>query len=149
VTDLSRQLFVRVSTLLEAQRASIARWAGMLEAQRAALRSDDLELLADVSSQAALLLQSLEESTRGLDLARGPLSETEGPRTDTVRETMAAIAAELEVAFANIRQFSEVVQERRSRVVRALQEQDGAAPGRPGSSFRSAHPDSAFLDRSG
>jgi hypothetical protein len=149
VNDLSQQFFVRVSTLLEAHRASIARWAGLLEAQRAALRSDDLELLADVSGQAALLLQGLEETTRHLNLVRGPLSDTDGPRTQAVRGTLAALAVELEGAFAEIRQFAEVVQERRSRVVRALREQDGAALGRPGNSFRGGLGDPAFLDRSG
>lgn len=149
MSDLSEQFYVKLSTLLEAQRASVARWAGLLEAQRAALRADDVELLADVSGQAALLFQGLEATTRHLNLVRGPLSETEGPRTEAVRGTLAAFTVELEDAFAQIRQFAEVVQERRSRVVRALQEHDGTASGRPGNSFRPGHSDSAFLDRSG
>ena len=149
MTDLSEQFYTKVGALLEAQRAALARYAGLFEAQRAALHSNDLELLAEVATQAACLLESLEGAGRHLTMARGPLAETTGPRSESVRAMLAALAVELEHAFAGVRQFSRVLQARRDRLVRAIREETGTPVPRPGNSFRAGPADSAFLDRSG
>ena len=147
--DLSPDLYARLAELLEAQRVAVARHAGLLDAQRAALRSDDLELLVDVTGQAAHLLEGLELAGRHLTLASGPLAETTGPLSDAVRATVAALAGELHTAFAGVRQFAEALQERRDRLVRIILDENGMPVGRPGNSFRADPSDSAFLDRSG
>jgi hypothetical protein len=149
VSDLSERFYTGVATLLESQRAEVARYAGLLEAQRAALRSDDLELLADMAGQAAHLLEGLEKTGRHLTLARGPLAETAGPRSESVRAMLTALAIELEQGFAAAHQFSHLLQERRKRLVGAMLDENGAPGSRPGNSFRNTRTDSAFLDRSG
>lgn len=149
MTDLSESLYEKIGTLLEGQRAAVARYAGLLDAQRAALKSDDIELLADVSGNAAHLLAGLESASRHLTAARGPVAETAGPRNETVRTLLAALSIELERTLVEVRQFAEALQGRRGQLVRTIQLADGGQPGGPGNSFRSGHPDSAFLDRSG
>ena len=149
MSDLSETLYARTAPLLEAQRAAVARYAGLLDAQRAALRSEDFDLLGEVAGQAAGLLQGLAEVSRHLALLHAPLGETTGPRSAAVRSVFKALNVELDRIFAEIRQFTEVVQVRRDHLVRTLREHDGAALGRPGNRFRAGHADSAFLDRSG
>jgi hypothetical protein len=149
MSDLSERFYTGVATLLESQRAELARYAGLLEAQRAALRSDDLELLAEMANQAAHLLEGLEKAGRHLTLARGPLAETVGPRSDSIRAMLAALAIELEQGFAAARQFSHLLLERRTRLVGVIVDENGAPGGRPGNKVRNIRTDSAFLDRSG
>lgn len=149
MTDLSESFYQRVGTLLETQRAAVARYTGLLEAQRAALRSDDLDLLADVAGQAAHLLAALEGAGRHLTIARGPLAETAGPRSDDVRTMLAALALELEQVFAGVRQFSGLLQARRDQLVEAILDENGAPRQGTGNRFRASRADSAFLDRSG
>jgi signal transduction histidine kinase len=146
MTDLSETLYRKIATQLEGQRAAIARYAGLLEAQRAALNSQDLDLLADVSREAAQLLSGLETATRQLNEVCGP---TAGPRHADVQAMLAALAVELRSMLDEARQFAEALQLQRARLIRAIHEEDGAHPGLPGKSFRSGPGDSAFLDRSG
>ena len=146
MSDLPETLYRKIATQLEAQRAAIARYAGLLEAQRAALNAQDLELLADVSREAAQLLAGLEAATRPLTEACGP---TGGPRHAEVQTMLAALAVELRGMLEQARQFAETLHRQRARLIRAIQEEEGTHPGLPGNSFRPGHGDSAFLDRSG
>ncbi len=149
MTDLGESLATRVCALLEAQRTAIGRHAHLLDAQRAALRADDLELVADLSGQSAHLLQNLEEAGRHLVVIQGQLAGAEGPRASMVRSLLAAVTAEVHIAFAGVRQFTEALVHKRNRLLQGITELGGRGLGPPGRSFRDPPADPTILDRSG
>jgi hypothetical protein len=149
VNDIEPAFCDRVCTLLEAQRAAIARYGHLLDGQRAALRAEDLELLAELAAQAADLLGDLEAASRHLVRVTGHLSGRDGGRSRTVRELIAVVSLELQQELARVRQFTEAVQHRKGALVRAIGELEGGSHPRPGNSFRPLPPGPNFLDRSG
>jgi hypothetical protein len=149
MTDLAERACTRMAELLEAQRAAIAHHAGLLQAQRAALRSDDLELLSEIAGEAAHVLERLEVTSRHLVVGGGPPPGASGPRSDLIRSLLVTVAVELDRAYADLRQFTEAVQERRARLIDTLAEDRAGVRRRPGNGFRAAPPGPAFLDRSG
>jgi hypothetical protein len=149
VTDLSEEFALKLSGVLDRQRAQLGRFAGLLDAQRAAFRSDDMELVSEVSGEAAHLLQNLEQTARHLSTRNGPLGESHGPRSDAIRAALATLVTEVDRTLAEVRQFSAVLEERRARLVRAILEEETAGMPRSGNNCRGSGPGSSFLDRTG
>lgn len=149
MTDLPLPLFSRIAAVLESQRTAIGRHAHLLDAQRAALRADDLELLAELACQAAELLEGLEDANRGLRLVSNQIEGAAGSRAETVRVLRGAVAAELGMAFAGVRQFTEMLQGRRRTLMQAIQELEGRAMTQPGRGFRGRSAEPSILDQTG
>ena len=145
MSDLPAPLYERACALLTAQRSAVARYSALLDGQRAALRAEDPELLADLAGQAEAVVHGLETACRHLTVLRTPLEEATGPRRDQVSALLAALFAELERAFDSVRLIAEQAQTRRQAVVRSIVELDGGQGGRSGNSYRPG----SFLDRSG
>ncbi len=149
MSDLPVPLSERACALLTAQRTAVARYAALLEGQRAALRAEDPELLADLASQAEAVVHGLETACRHLTVLRTPLQDAAGPRRDQADDLLTALSAELERAFEVVRVIAEQAHDRRQAIVRSIVELERypAAAAPAGYTPTSAEP--AFLDRCG
>ena len=149
MSDLPQSLYHKTRALLESQQATLERYGLLLDAQRAALRSDDVDLLSDLAEQAAHLLQGLEATSRNLVFIRGPLLGTSGPRHDSLRLLMDALSAESRRIVEGLGQFLAAAQSRREALVRSIMELEEGVSGPPGSSYRPGLRSPSFLDTTG
>jgi hypothetical protein len=120
VSDLPVALHERAARALVGSRVSYARYLHLLEAQRAALRSDDIDLLATLAAEGVALLGDLERSLQlPADLVSA-LTDSEGPLRDDVERLLETVQLEVAAAHAEIRRFATALEARKTVVMAAL-----------------------------
>ncbi len=144
MSDLPAALSDTAVRALDASRAAYARYLHLLDAQRAAIRSDDLDLLATLADEASAVLSTLERETRLPPELGQHLAGAAGPRAHAVRTLMASLGGEVETARAGIGEFTTHLEARRRALLGALADLSGG-----GSPFRPPRPAPAALDATG
>jgi hypothetical protein len=140
---------MEITAVLEAHREGLERHAGLLEAQRAALRAGDFQQAAGFATDASQLIQDLERASRDLALVTPAVAAARGTKASSVRGLLSRLAADSERAQALVRQFTEVADARRGRLVVEIRGTQGEVTGPAGRPFRPMAPLPSFLDRSG
>jgi len=125
VTDLAESLYRSAMPGLEATRTTYARYLQLLDAQRAALRADDLHLLSALALEGSGLLARLERETRIPPELGQHLHVSDGLRAGAVRGVMAAVRGEAEAAQAGVQEVTVQLELRRRSVLGALAELSG------------------------
>ncbi|HTS88786.1 MAG TPA: hypothetical protein VMG41_09875 [Gemmatimonadales bacterium] len=149
MTDLSEGLYRQARLVLEGHLADLERSTWLVGAQRTALQSGNLELLASLSTEGAHLARRLEGTARRLNVLEDPLREARGPRASSIRQLLHRLAIESDRGHARVRQFTEDALAARKVLVNEIRSLDGPSKVRPGRTFRPLSPLPAFLDRSG
>jgi hypothetical protein len=144
VSDLPAALSDAAVRALDASRSAYTRYLDLLDAQRAALRSGDLHLLATLADEATAVLGTLEREARVPPELDQQLPAASGPRASAVRTLMADLRLEVETARAGIGEFTSHLEPRRRALLGALAELSGG-----GSPYRHPRPDPAAVDRTG
>jgi hypothetical protein len=145
---VSESLYWKVSALLDSQRSGLERYRQLLETQRAALRDDDIDLLADLAADAAELAQELAAGSRNLVIGREQLSQRQDPRHQALGASLDQFAGEAEQVLAITRDLLLQAGVRREASVRSIMELDSQSTGQTGKNYLPVPGNPAFLDRS-
>jgi hypothetical protein len=146
VSDLSESFYRRACTFLATQQEVVERCGLLLDAQRAALRCNDIDLLDDLADQSAFDLEGLEPAGRHL---QGALAETRGPRRDQLQQLLHGLSSGLQLVLAGSIEMAAEVRTGREAAVRSILELEQGHASLFGNSCRNGWRESAFLDRSG
>lgn len=144
MSDLPATLSDTTVRALDASRTAYARYRHLLDAQRAALRSEDLDLVAALADEATAVLGALERETRLPPELGQHLPGAAGPRAHEVRTLVAALGLEVEAARAGIGEFTTRLELRRRALLGAMADLSGG-----GSPFRPPRPAPSALDATG
>ena len=131
MSDLADELHRRTARALVSGRVNYARYLQLLEAQEAALRADDLDLLATLATEGIARLADLERSLALPDELVQAMEQSAGPRRDDIARLLEAVQVEVQAAHAEIRRFSEALEARKGvllGVLARLQPPPGPAP---------------------
>jgi hypothetical protein len=120
VSDLPDALHERAARALVGSRVSYARYLQLLEAQRAALRADDIDLLAQLAAEGVALLGELEQSICLPPELVLVLSQSEGPLRDDVERLLETVQLEVGAAQAEIRRFATALEARKTVMLATL-----------------------------
>jgi hypothetical protein len=131
VTDLPLPLAERMARVTAACEAACARHHSLLEVQRAALRTDDSEVLADLADESAELLAAIERQVRFPAEVRQYLEQAQGPRAVTARQRLQQLHSLLVGAQAGVREIERLLLIRRAGLLRELGALTVAGPGNP------------------
>jgi cell division septum initiation protein DivIVA len=132
VSDLPDELHRRAARALVVSRVNYARYLQLLEAQEAALRADDLDLLARLAAEGVARLAELEETVHLPPDLIEALGAAAGPHRDDIGNLLAAVQAEVGAAHSEIRRFTAALEARKGvmlGVLARLQNPDGPSPG--------------------
>jgi len=131
VSDLPVALHERAARALVGSRVRYARYLQLLEAQRAALHADDIDLLAALAAEGVALLGELEQSLQlSPDLVTA-LGQSEGPLRDDVERLLQTVQLEVGAAHAEIRRFAAALEARKAVMLAALAKLHPADPAGP------------------
>lgn len=131
MSDLADELHRRTARALVSGRVNYARYLQLLEAQEAALRADDLDLLATLATEGIARLADLERTLALPDELVLAMEESAGPRRDDIARLLEAVQVEVQAAHAEIRRFSEALEARKGvllGVLARLQPPPGPTP---------------------
>lgn len=120
MSDLPDALHERAARALVGSRVSYARYLQLLEAQRAALRADDIDLLAQLAAEGVALLGTLEQSIQLPQDLVEVLSQSEGPLRDDVERLLETVQLEVGAAHAEIRRFATALEARKTVMLATL-----------------------------
>jgi hypothetical protein len=132
VTDLPVPLHEWAARTLVGSRVTYARYLQLLEAQRAALRADDIDLLAQLAAEGVVVLGELEEGIRLPPNLIEALTQSVGPRRDDVERLLETVQLEVSSAHAEIRRFATALEARKTVMQAALARLHRPDPPNPG-----------------
>lgn len=125
MSDLPDALHERAARALVGSRVNYARYLQLLEAQRAALRADDIDLLAQLAAEGVALLGTLEQSIQLPRELVEALSQSEGPLRDDVERLLETVQLEVGAAHAEIRRFATALEARKTVMLATLNKLHG------------------------
>lgn len=131
MTDLPVQLAERIARVTTVCEAACQRHRDLLEVQRAALRTDDGELLVQLADESNELLAVVERETRFPAEVRVALDQSRGPRATTARLRLEELRHLVLRAQAGVREVETVLMTRRAALLRELGALTVAGPGAP------------------
>ncbi len=134
MSDLPVALHERAARALVGSRVSYARYLQLLEAQRAALRADDIDLLARLAAEGVALLGELELSIQLPPELLTALGQSDGPLRDDVERLLETVQLEVGAAHAEIRRFATALEARKTimmATIAKLHPPDPAPPAPP------------------
>ena len=131
MTDLPVRLAERIARVTAACEAACDRHRDLLEVQRAALRSDDSDVLAGMAVESAELLAVVERETRFPAEVRRLLDAAQGPRATTARQRMQHLRELVVRAQSGVREIERGLLTRRAALLRELGALTLAGPGAP------------------
>lgn len=120
MSDLPDALHERAARALVGSRVNYARYLQLLEAQRAALRADDIDLLAQLAAEGVALLGTLEQSIQLPQELVEALSQSEGPLRDDVERLLETVQLEVGAAHAETRRFATALEARKTVMLATL-----------------------------
>ncbi len=121
MSDLPDELHRRAARALVTSRVTYARYLHLLEAQEAALRADDIDLLAQLASEGVARLGELEQSIQLPPDLIDALAQTAGPRRDDVGHLLEAVQAEVAMAHGEFRRFASALEARKESMLGSLE----------------------------
>lgn len=131
MNDLPVRLAERIARVSAECEAACDRHRDLLDVQRAALRTDDGELLAQLADESAELLAVVERQVRFPAEIRRLLDQAQGPRATTARLRLDQIRALVVRAQAGVREVETILMTRRAALLRELAALTVAGPGAP------------------
>ena len=131
MTDLPVPLAERIARVTAACEAACHRHRDLLEVHRAALRSDDSDVLASLAEETAELLAVVERETRFPAEIRRLLDRAEGPRAVTARQRLQQLRDLVFRAQSGVREIERGLLTRRAALLRELGALTLAGPGAP------------------
>ena len=121
MSDLPEELYQRAARMLTGSRVSYARYLQLLEAQREALRADDIDLLAHLAADGVTLLEQLDERIQLPSDLLEALARSQGPLRDDVERLLETVQLEVSMAHGEIRRFATALEARRMVMVATLE----------------------------
>lgn len=131
MTDLPVQLAERIARVTTTCETACARHRDLLEVQRAALRTDESDVLADLADESAELLAVVERETRFPVEIRTLIDRAQGPRATTARQRLEQLRQLVVRAQAGVREVETALLTRRAALLRELGALTLAGPGAP------------------
>lgn len=131
MTDLPLLLAERIARATAACEVACHRHRDLLDVQRAALRSDDSDLLANLADESADLLAVVERETRFPIEIRRTIEQSQGPRATTARQRLQQVHQLVLQAQASVREIERGLLTRRASLLRELSALTVAGPGAP------------------
>jgi Tfp pilus assembly protein PilN len=122
VNDLDEAAYLAAVAALQIQRAALAHYGQIVEAQRGALRVGDLVLLAGLAEQVDVVLLDLETAGERLTVVLAALKAgaVSGERTRRLRDWMLVVSADAALTEAAARNVMDQVIGRRDALGREL-----------------------------
>lgn len=150
VPDLELRLYEIAVEALATQRDAYRRYLEIVDAQRAALRANNLSLVTSLAERLDRIVAEIQDCGKlmaPVHRALGPGS-VDGPRTQALKDLMTATAAEAGLAQSSVRELTKRLVGQRDDVSRELNLEHGTSPGGgTGRGARSTGP--ALLDTLG
>lgn len=131
MNDLPVRLAERIARVVTACESACERHRDLLDVQRAALRTDDGELLVGLADESAELLAVVERETRFPAEIRTLIDRAQGPRATTARQRMERLRHLVLRAQAGVREVETALFTRRAALLRELGALTLAGPGAP------------------
>lgn len=131
MTDLPVGLAERIARVTTACESACARHGDLLDVQRAALKSDDSDVLAGLAEESAELLAVVERETRFPAEIRRLLDASQGPRATTARQRLQILRELVLRAQSGVREIERGLLTRRAALLRELSALTVAGPGAP------------------
>lgn len=130
--DLQPDAYTAATEALSDQRAAYGRYLEIVDAQRAALGSDNLRVVTALAARLDGIIAEIQVAAKRLAPALEAIERrsVDGPRTQALRDLMTATAAEAALAQLSIRDLTKQIAAGRDQVAKEL---DGLASPRPGS----------------
>ena len=130
--DLEPDAYTAATEALSDQRAAYRRYLEIVDAQRAALGSDNLRVVTALAARLDGIIAEIQVAVKRLAPALEAIERrsVDGPRTQALRDLMTATAAEAALAQLSIRDLTKQIAAGRDQVAKEL---DGLALSAPGS----------------
>ncbi len=148
--DLDRGFYDRAAEVLGTQRDAYKRYMQILDAQRAAMGSNNIRLVTALAQRLQVILGEIQTAGRLLAPTYHSFKQgrVDGPRTQSLKDLMTAVAAEAALAQASVRALTSRLTGVQAEIARELDLHPSpnkrAVPGRPP---RHTHP--ALIDAVG
>lgn len=131
VPDLELRLYEIAVEALATQRDAYRRYLEIVDAQRAALRGNNLSLVTSLAERLDRIVAEIQNCGKlmaPVHRALGPGS-VDGPRTQALKDLMTATAAEAGLAQSSVRELTKRLVGQRDDVSRELNLEHGTSPG--------------------
>ncbi len=155
MNDLDEVALQEATWALGERRRIFARYTTILDAQRAALKSDNIPLMANLAQQVDAIIADLYANWQRIAPYEKVIAEgsSDGPNTQTVRDLMTAVAAEAALAEATVRDLTKQLLRKRRAVRDELELLDQGTPEAsyhsPGPASGAGGPASPYSSRPG
>lgn len=150
VPDLELRLYEIAVEALGTQRDAYRRYLAIVDAQRAALRANNLSLVSSLAERLDGTVAEIQDCGKLMAPVHQALgtSSVDGPRTQALKDLMTATAAEAVLAQSSVRELTKRLVGQRDDVSRQLTLEHGTSPGAgTGRGARSTGP--ALIDTRG
>ena len=130
--DLEPEAYTAATDALSDQRAAYGRYLEIVDAQRAALGSNNLRVVAALAARLDGIIAEIQVAAKRLAPALEAIERrsVDGPRTHALRDLMTATAAEAALAQLSIRDLTKQIAAGRDQAAKEL---DGLASSGPAS----------------
>ena len=130
--DLEPDAYTAATEALSDQRAAYRRYLEIVDAQRAALGSDNLRVVTALAARLDGIIAGIQVGAKRLAPVLKAIEHrsVDGPRTQALRDLMTATAAEAALAQLAIRDLTKQIAAGQDQVAKEL---DGVASSGPGS----------------
>lgn len=130
--DLEPDAYTAATEALSDQRAAYGRYLEIVDAQRAALGSDNLRVVTALATRLDGIIAEIQVAAKRLAPALEAIERrsVDGPRTQALRDLMTATAAEAALAQLAIRDLTKQIAAGQDQVAKEL---DGLGSSEPGS----------------
>lgn len=148
--DLELRLYEIAVEALATQRDAYRRYLEIVDAQRAALRANNLSLVTSLAERLDAIVTEIRNCGKlmaPMHRAFGPGS-VDGPRTQAVKDLMTATAAEAVLAQSSVRELTKRLVGQRDDVSRELNLERGTSPSQ-GTGRRDRSVSAALIDTRG
>ncbi len=120
--DLDRGFYDRAADVLGTQRDAYKLYMQILDAQRAAMGSNNIRLVTALAQRLQVILGEIQTASRLLapTYHRIQQGRVDGPRTQSLKDLMTAVAAEAALAQASVRALTSQVAGVQAEIAREL-----------------------------